>query len=285
MKRLSFSSFMASAALGLVALSFAPSSLNAKSAAQACGLKNPCTVKSGDYRLRLPEQIKSGKKIGAILYFHGFNGNAEGVMNFNALKKVTEELGVALIAPDGLSRSWSFPGGPRQRRDELAFIDDVLKDAFAKFPIDPDRIMVSGFSIGGTMAWNLACYRGNQFAGFAPIAGTLWEPLPDQCPSPIPNIIHVHGTSDKTFPLTGRWIRGQWKQGDIREMFQRVYRQGECGAEPPRQIRDGRLICERRSSCGSRIVEFCKHEGGHSVRPVWVARAWRLLSDRLNWTQ
>ncbi|WP_350335366.1 alpha/beta hydrolase family esterase [Coralliovum pocilloporae] len=282
MKR-SFCSLYAGFALAFLSVSGFSTSVHARQAEQSCGLDQPCQVKSGDYRLRMPDGVKPGQKVGAILYFHGFNGNAEGVLNFNALKRVTDELGVALIAPDGLYRSWSFPGGPRQRRDELAFIDDVLNDAMKRFAIDRSRIMVSGFSIGGTMAWNLACYRGSQFAGFAPIAGTLWEPLPISCPSPVPNIIHVHGTSDKTFPLTGRWIRGQWKQGDIREMFKRVYKQGQCSAEPPRTIREGRLTCERRSHCGSRIVEFCKHSGGHSVRPVWVARAWRLLSDRLKW--
>ena len=56
------------------------------------------------------------------------------------------------------------------------------------------------------MVWHLACYRGASFAGFAPMSGTFWEPVPETCPTGPVNLIHYHGTKDPVVPLTGRQI-------------------------------------------------------------------------------
>jgi len=87
-------------------------------------------------------------------------------------------------------------------------------------------MMATGFSAGGMMVWNLVCDRSTLFAGFAPIAGTFWEPMPTSCAAPPASVVHIHGTSDKTVPLLGRPIAGT-HQGQVPTALEMYARHGD----------------------------------------------------------
>ncbi|WP_199090339.1 PHB depolymerase family esterase [Bosea sp. ASV33] len=246
----------------------------------ACPADTGCSVASGGYRIVLPPQAPAGRKVGAIIYFHGYQGSAEEVIADSALVAVARRLGVALIAPDGAGRSWSYPGSPARHRDEFVFVGQVLDDVIARFPVDPGRILASGFSQGGSMVWYLACRMPRRFAAFAPIAGAFWEPLPESCDGPRPPLIHVHGTSDMTVPLAGRSLRQGSRQGDVFKSLA-VFAPGGCTAGLADAARaapapEG-LACRVATGCaGTARLELCLHAGGHIADAAWVERAWRL---------
>lgn len=246
----------------------------------ACPADSGCHVASGSYRIVLPPQAVAGRKIGAIVYFHGYQESAEAVITDPGLTAVARRLGVALIAPDGAGRSWSFPGSPAKQRDEFAFVGQVLDDVAARFPVDPALILASGFSQGGSMVWYLACRMPQRFAAFAPIAGAFWEPLPESCAGPRRPLIHVHGISDTTVPLAGRTLRQGSKQGDIFKSLA-IFAPGDCTAGWAETARaapapEG-LACRVAKGCDSQMrLELCLHAGGHAADAAWVERAWRL---------
>jgi polyhydroxybutyrate depolymerase len=245
----------------------------------ACPADEGCRVTSGSYRIVLPLQIPAGRKIGAILYFHGYQGSAEDIVADPGLVAVARRLGVALIAPDGVARSWSFPGSPAHHRDEFAFVGQVLDDVAARFPVDSRRILASGFSQGGSMVWYLACRMPRRFAAFAPIAGAFWEPLPEGCEGPRPPLIHVHGTSDTTVPLAGRTLRQGSRQGDVFKSLA-ILAPGGCTAGWAEAARAApgpeHLTCRVAAGCGGLArLELCLHAGGHEAEAAWVERAWR----------
>jgi len=253
----------------------------AGAAAAQCGVERACVVASGEYRIRLPDGAREDAPLGAVMYFHGYRASAEGVMRNKGLARMADELGVALIAPDGAGQTWSYPGSPSTRRDEFRFVAEVLDDVTARFPVDPSRIMAAGFSMGGSMVWYLACRMGARFAGFAPIAGAFWEPLPQSCPSPMPRMIHVHGMADRVVPYEGREVRPGYRQGDVAESIAVWMSQERCDAGGPSREAIGAahatLDCTRRYACGGGFIELCLHAGGHSMRAEWIRRAWRLL--------
>lgn len=245
-----------------------------------CPTAAGCSVASGSYRIVLPPQAAAGRPVGAILYFHGYQGSAAEVIADPGLLAVARRLGVALIAPDGAGRTWSYPGSPARNRDEFAFVGQVLDDVVARFPVDPGRILASGFSQGGSMVWYLACRMPTRFAAFAPIAGAFWEPLPQRCEGPRPPLVHVHGTSDKTVPLAGRALRSGARQGDVFKSFA-ILEPGGCTAGWAGAVRTditvGELSCRVAVGCdGPARLELCLHAGGHEADPAWVERAWRL---------
>ncbi|WP_422678273.1 alpha/beta hydrolase family esterase [Bosea beijingensis] len=222
--------------------------------------------------------MKAGRP-GAIMYFHGYQGSAAETLADEGLVAAAQRLGVALIAPDGVVHSWSFPGSPARNRDEFRYVGQVLDDAVARFGLDPARIMASGFSQGGSMVWYLACRMPSRFAAFAPIAGAFWEPLPESCDGARPPLIHVHGTSDVTVPLAGRTLRQGSKQGDVFKSLA-VFAPGGCTggwAEAARAPAPGQLACRVATGCdGPARLELCLHVGGHVADAAWVERAWRL---------
>jgi len=247
--------------------------LAAATGAQACGPETDCALATGSYRIALPETRPGA---GAILYLHGYRGSPEEVMGFAALSDLAEELGVALIAPRGEGMSWNLPGAFPGGRDDVAFVRAVADDAAGRFGLDRDRMLVAGFSVGGSMAWYVACAEGRGFAGYAPIAGAFWEPYVTDCRQPLPELHHVHGRADRTVPLAGRRL-SMATQGDTYRSFALLRRFSGCSGDLAGAEVDGELACAQQS-CGGSVQELCLHDGGHSVRPEWIARAWHRLA-------
>ncbi|MEW5423172.1 PHB depolymerase family esterase [Amorphus sp. 3PC139-8] len=264
--------------LPALALAFAIGLLasNAGYARDSCGEFSACPVEGGDYRVHVPADWDGESQIPALVYFHGWKGSADSVMWNEGLTKAADDLGVLLVAPNGQGKSWSFPGSPSHHRDEIAFVAHVLDDVEARYPIAPDRTVAAGFSMGASMAWFTACYLGDRFDGFIPVAGAYWNPIPTDCPSPVPNLIQIHGTSDTVVPMEGRPIGDSSRQSDVMESLTTWRKRAGCAAQPlPAELGD--LACERWQSCGGKRLELCTHSGGHEIEPGWIEDAYRAL--------
>ncbi|PZO01429.1 MAG: polyhydroxybutyrate depolymerase [Hyphomicrobiales bacterium] len=265
----------------IAALLLGPALGAAAGPSDTCPPERGCSVADGRYRLILPEpRPAGGMKFGAIMFFHGWQGSAEETVADAGLVALASRLGVALIAPDGAGKTWSYPGSPGRHRDEFAFVAQVLDDVTARFPVDQGRIMAIGFSQGGSMVWYLACRMPERFRAFAPIAGAFWEPLPASCAGPRPPLVHTHGTSDMTVPLAGRALRGGYRQGDVFRSLAILAPSapGVTVADIPTQ--PSGLSCRSLAQSGQPLLELCLHEGGHVVDAAWIERAWlRMMGE------
>ncbi len=248
--------------------------------ALACGPETDCVIDDRSYRIRMPEGHQGQNEVGAIVFAHGYRGTSEGVMRNASLSKLASNLGVALIAAKTLGDDWSIPGVPSQNEndaiDELVYFDRLIADATTRFPIDPQRLMATGFSAGGMMVWNLICHRSEAFAAFAPIAGTFWVPEPETCTSPPASVIHIHGDDDPVVPLVGRPI-ADTAQGNVFEvidMYRRFGGHGETSAD----TFDG-LRCENSVNADGHLMNFCLFSGGHSFEARFVRHAWEVFTE------
>lgn len=249
--------------------------------ASACVAEHPCAVDAGSYIARPPPGWDGSSPLPLALFFHGWQGSAAGVLKNKALTGRFADRGILLVIPDGLNRTWSFPGSPSRHRDEFAFVAQVLDDVARRYPIDRTRVWASGFSLGGSMVWSLACAMGDRFTAFAPIAGAFWDPVPADCPSGPQNIRHIHGLTDPTVPLEGRRIRDIFKQSDLFDSFETFKRVNGCRSQPDRFSTEGRLVCRIWESCGSGAqLQMCLHDGGHSIRTEWLDGAARFADER-----
>lgn len=243
---------------------------------EVCPGEQGCQVEGGHYRLILPDAASPKVPFAALMYFHGWQGSAEETVADAGLRALATRLGIALIAPDGAGRTWSYPGSPGRHRDEFAFIGRVLDDVAARFPVDPSRVMASGFSQGGSMVWYLACRMPERFRAFAPVAGAFWEPLPASCAGPRPALVHTHGTADGTVPLAGRALRNGYRQGDVFRSLAILDPQARAVTVADVATVPDALSCLPLGAAGAPPLELCLHTGGHVVDPAWIERAWRL---------
>ena len=242
-------------------------------AAFACDKDTDCVIASGTYRIALPEGADG--PIGAFVFAHGYRGTAEGAMKNGGLVRMATERGMAFIALDALGGDWALPDAPGdsvQERDEMAYLDAVIADA-ARFGVDPQRTVITGFSAGGMFVWNAICDRGDAYGGYIPYSGTFWQGPPDHCAAGAQNIVHVHGDSDTTVPLEGRAI-GDTRQGSVPETLA-MYRADKefVGAEA---ITVADMACERSVSDGKHL-DFCMFPGEHSFTAERLAAAYELL--------
>lgn len=245
--------------------------------AAACGADSDCIYADGQtYRIQMPADHDGQTKVGAIVFMHGYQGSAAQTMANKDLVKAASDLGVALIAPKSSGeRDWDIPGSPSEEKSaELDYFDQMLADVTTKFSIDDTKLMASGFSAGGMMTWHLACYRGDKFAGFAPISGTYWAPEPETCPTGPQNVFHYHGMKDRVVPMTGRRI-GSWRQGDVFKAMKFFGRQGDYGESEA--LIEPDLRCGTRKNPEGNVMEICLHPGGHALEPAFVTRAWKRL--------
>ena len=237
----------------------------------ACPGETPCVVEMGSYLAVLPPGWDGRRPLAATIFFHGWQSSAASFAGDAAFTAAFAAEGVMLVLPDGLNHTWAHVGSPSQARDELAFMDQVRADLLARWPVDPGRILVTGFSQGGSMVWDLACYRGHDYRAFVAVSGAFWEPLPLQCASGPVDLLHLHGTSDDMVPMAGRSIGGHWRQGDVRQGLAILREADGCPAAPAREETVIGLSCEIWNDCSSgRELRLCLHPGGHMMPEGWV---------------
>jgi polyhydroxybutyrate depolymerase len=237
-----------------------------------CAADAPCKVEGGFYHAYLPAGWDGRPALKGVMFFHGWREEARNVLADAAMRDVADRRDAILIIPQGEGLTWSYPGSPGRHRDEFAFIAAVLDDALKRLPLDPAHVYAAGFSQGGSMVWNLACHAPGRFAGFLPVAGGFWEPLPESCAAGPRRVFHVHGLSDATVPMAGRSLRnGQFRQGDIRKGWD-VLRQGaSCLPQVASFRRSVRFACEHMKGCAPpAALELCLFEGGHMMEPAFL---------------
>lgn len=80
----------------------------------------------------------------------------------------------------------------------VALVDEIV----ARYPVDPDRVYLLGFSMGGGGAWRMAFDHGDRFAAMIAIAAHTPAPTPERvlAVSRLP-FLAIHGTEDRRVPL------------------------------------------------------------------------------------
>lgn len=260
---------LAALAALLLALAAAP--------ARACGSGSDCAIGDRSYRIALPDD-PDGPDGRAIIFFHGYRGSAAAEMRNPGLRKLARDAGAILIAAQSRDADWNIPGSPSEDAnrpgEELTYFDALLADAKARFGLDPARTLVAGFSAGGMVVWELACFRGQSVAGFAPMSGTFWAPLPKACPTGAVNLYHAHGTRDGMVPMAGRPIANA-RQGNVAEAFALMTRTGGYGAPETDPVAG--YDCARQTNPAGKALELCTFPGGHGFRTTFLKRVWAEL--------
>ena len=166
--------------------------------ATACTGQTPCELGERSYHVRVPDQWDGKSELPLLLHFHGVGRQGDLIVRHGRIATGAVAQNVLLIAPNGLNRTWSFrePSSP-----DSVFALEILDDVAKRYPIDKDRIFVSGFSWGSNMAWRFACDYGDKFTALLGVAGTLSQQ--ENCTVAPKVVRQVYGLDDKAlrFPM------------------------------------------------------------------------------------
>ncbi len=235
----------------------------------------PCQIDGGTYHIALPETPEGAP---VAVFLHGAGGNGANVIRNSGLVNAFLDRGFAILAPTALPRRPGSNGGvwnfypDWEGRDELAFLENTVADAVARFGTSGTRVLLTGFSAGAFMVAYLACDAPDSFPAYAPLAGAFWEPLPEACSGPV-KLFQTHGWRDKTVPIEGRPLRGgMWIQGDVFASLEIWRRANECPNMSPDRYQDtGGFLRRAWTDCAEgSALEMALHPGGHSIPQGWV---------------
>ncbi len=146
------------------------------------------------YRLHLPENRQNGKKYPVILFLHGAGetgrDNEAQLPNFIQCFNVASDIlkDVIIICPQTPS-GWSIDGylGASKR-----LTDSII----SKYGGDPDRVYLTGLSLGSFATWDLLDAYPNFFAAAVPVCGGGGSYAGNSLINT--SIWIYHGTSDTT---------------------------------------------------------------------------------------
>ncbi|MEV8467110.1 alpha/beta fold hydrolase [Fluviibacterium sp. DFM31] len=169
---------------------------------------SPCLVDGGQYRVALPA-IPATEPTPTVLYLHGYAASSAAVLRNSGLLQPFLDRGYAVVVPDGQVDTlqghhldWGVRDGFGLPRDDIAFVRQVLADAATRFSLDPENIVLMGYSRGGSMVWDIACHAPDTARAYVSHAGGFWAPLPPQCAASV-RLLHSHGFTDRTLPVEG----------------------------------------------------------------------------------
>jgi phospholipase/carboxylesterase len=158
------------------------------------------------HRARMPEAA-AGQRLPAVVMVHGWQGD-EKVMGIFERAVPAEVIIISPRAPLELATG-SF-GWYRQDEGQAEFEAGVeALQAFVRqlpqdYPVDPQRVLVMGFSQGASMSYALLLKAPDLLLGVAGLAGFL----PDQArqwlaPGRLAgkHVFSAHGTDDETVPV------------------------------------------------------------------------------------
>ena len=120
-----------------------------------------------------PEAHGSETPRPVIVFLHGAgetgtNGTAQVNGNIDNLFDAAQQRGAFLYAPQAETFGWS---GDARTSNVLAMLDNILADENA----DPNRVYVTGLSMGGGGTWNMVNRFSDRFAAAVPIAAVSPE--------------------------------------------------------------------------------------------------------------
>lgn len=145
-----------------------------------------------------PKNYDPNKPAPLIIALHSYGGRPEEQLA--VWKEAAERLGAVLVVPSAIRR---HPSGGYQWlfMDESEWIVlKTLEDAKRDLAIDESKVIVTGFSQGGNMAFYVATRHPHLFKGCIPM-GFHYEPnvtpMPDPAPARMPAFAFLIGQGDE----------------------------------------------------------------------------------------
>mgnify|MGYP003949894989 CR=1 FL=1 len=154
-----------------------------------------------EYELHIPDGYVAGTATPLVFVFHGIGSNIDSMLANENLLEEANATGHIILAPQALDRggtsAWD-PVGPPGYNTDIALFDDLLTCMSEKYSIDPERIHVTGMSLGGIFTGTLISSRSEIIASAAPFSGGLFRTKSEGWQA-IPTIVSWGGPDDTYF--------------------------------------------------------------------------------------
>jgi polyhydroxybutyrate depolymerase len=227
------------------------------------------------YVVRLPG--KSVARLPLVLVLHGGGGNAANAEQMTGFTAKGRRENFIVVYPEGSGRlrdkllTWNARHccayAMKNEVDDVGFIDALLDELIANYPVDTSRIYVTGMSNGGMMTHRLGIELSNRFAAIAPVVATIFG---DERPASVAvSALMINGALDENVPPAGGAPGGRgdraWDGTPAKPalaQFQYWSDVNRCGRAAEN---DSRKWTHWRTACGKEAVElYLVKDNGHA---------------------
>jgi phospholipase/carboxylesterase len=159
------------------------------------------------YRLRR-SPAHGQPRAALIVMVHGLSGdeNAMWIFDHALPRSGTVVAPRALFASELGGHRWAR-SVVRDDLDDVDFLEALevlprfLNEVIALYEIDPQRVIVMGFSQGAALSYALSLAQPELLRGVIALAGFLPANLPAQSQNALPRYLIIHGTRDEAVPV------------------------------------------------------------------------------------
>ncbi|HEY5088159.1 MAG TPA: PHB depolymerase family esterase [Gemmatimonadaceae bacterium] len=163
------------------------------------------------YRLHIPAHYDTIRRAPLVVVLHGHGESAANFEKYTGMSEKADREGFIAVYPQaqGDPSDWHTAiDGPR-KRDDIAFVRDIINLLEHKYRIDDRRIYAAGHSNGGIMTYRLASTLSDKLAAIGVTAGSIGmvdehgDTLRIAPPAHPVSVIHFHGLADPSVPYAG----------------------------------------------------------------------------------
>jgi polyhydroxybutyrate depolymerase len=220
------------------------------------------------YLLDVPEGADNQTPLMLIFALHGYDMNNVSVVGLYNFTSRSNGQAITVYPqgegpPPGDTSHWG-DGVLQSTWDgndaNYSFIGSLKSDLESRFCVDPGRVFITGFSMGGLFTNSIACAHSDWFRAFAPVEGVLTGECPDASAQPA---IMIHqGTADTLVtPDKGEATRDFWAG------------QNGCSQTTTADFTG----CQSFEGC-SEPVSYCVGNWDHTIDRTATANIWSFFS-------
>ncbi len=220
-----------------------------------------------------------------VFVLHGGGGTHRGIIRltkgrFNTL---ADRDGFFVVYPQGVEKAWNegrgdpISGAHCRGIDDVGFFASLIDHLLSKYPIDPNRVFVTGISNGGLMSLRLGCSLPDRIRAIAPVTASIPSAILPLCRSESAVSLAVfNGTEDPLVPYYGGQIKVfRQERGEVLSTDETIriwLSKNRCTLEPqvtelPDLTDDGTRVVKveyAQCSANSKVLLYRIDGGGHT---------------------
>lgn len=237
-----------------------------------------------NYNIILPENPAGNEKHPLVIALHGFGGNSKSIEYVSQLSTYVADNRICVVYPNGYANSqtsvfYSWNAGfccgnaYRKKSDDVGFIKTLILSLLERYPLDKNKILVTGISNGAMLTHRIGVELGDLVKVIVPIAGSIGgkmvtdpQPITIHEPRTPISVMLFHGTKDNYIPYYG----GEGKRGvanfiSFEDSTQFWVKHNKCSPEAQERRTDS--FTERiftNGLQGTNVIQYTVINGTHS---------------------
>jgi polyhydroxybutyrate depolymerase len=203
-----------------------------------------------------------------VINYHGYNVTAPNMERYTGMDTEADKAGFVLVYPQGVDSppTWNAgvgAYGPTGDADDIQFTRDLLSFLAKNYCVDMHHVYVTGLSLGGGMAYRVACTLSDQITAVATVSGAYY-PIPGGCqPSrPMP-VLEIHGAADGLAPYNGN---PGLRMAAVQDYLNGWLARDKCAGTSQTFFQKGDVTAVEWTHCagGAIIQHYRVSDGGHT---------------------